>query len=121
MLQETLFPKYREDIHIVPSLGFDFHKDSTVDNGVPNEGYHWKQCRFKETYEGQSYYHHNIQDRPYIFHFFGDLKNQKSAEVIIAETFDKYDASSPSRSSELSETISEFEGRACGTLHEFIY
>lgn len=120
VLQKTLFPKYKQHIHILPSLGFDFHKDSAIHKGFPNDGYFFKQCRFKETNEGQSYYHHNIQESPYIFHFLAELKNQKSAEVIITEIFDKYDVSSPIRSSKLSKTISTFEGRACGTLHEFI-
>lgn len=77
VLQDTIYEKYRKYMSIIPSIGFDFHKQSSIDNGVENKNCFWKQCRFKETNEGVSFYHHNIKNKHFIYHFFGGIKKRK--------------------------------------------
>ena len=120
VLQDNIFPKYRNFISIIPSWGFDFHKDSNVDNGLENKNFNWKQCRFKKTNEGQSFYHHNFKDKHYIYHFFGDLKKEKSMELILTEIYNKYNISNINVLPKSSKLISIFNDKVFGTLYTFM-
>lgn len=120
VLQDTIFEKYKNYISIIPSLGFDFHKQSSIDNGVENKNFNWKQCRFKETNEGQSLYHHNIKNKHFIYHFFGNSKREKSTDLILTEKYNKYNISNTNISTKSSESISIFNDKVLGTLHKYL-
>ncbi len=120
VLLDTIFQKYKNYITIIPSLGFDFHKQSSVDNGVENKNFNWKQCRYKETNEGQSFYHHNIKDKHFIYHFFGSLKKEKSTDLILTEIYNKYNISNTNILSKSSEHVSIFNDKVVGTLYTYL-
>jgi hypothetical protein len=120
VLQDILFPKYKNYIYIIPSLGFDFHKESKCENGKKNENSIWKHCRFKPTDEGISYYHHNIKDKHFIYHFFGGLKKENSMDLILTEIYNKYNISNTNIIPKSSEVISILNDKVSGILYTYL-
>lgn len=120
VLQDILFPKYKNYIYIIPSLGFDFHKESKCENGKKNENSIWKHCRFKPTDEGISYYHHNIKDKHFIYHFFGGLKKENSMDLILTDIYKEYNISNTNIIPKSSEVISILNDKVSGILYTYL-